>query len=97
MRGVTSNSSNRRPHVQTHLLSLTHTGSYALRVGQTSCVECRPGTHAESGTAKGQEKDICIECEAGKWSSAGTSHHQCCSILLVMPADFTRGKNSANL
>ena len=91
MRGVTSNSSNRQPHVQTHLLSLTHTGSYALRVGQMSCVECRPGTYAE-GTAKGQEKDICIECEAGKWSSAGRLHHQCCSILLVLPADLTMGK-----
>jgi hypothetical protein len=97
MRGATSNSSNRQPHAQTHLLSSTHTGSYALRVGQTSCVECRPGTYAESGTATGQNKDICTECEAGKWSSAGRSHHPCCIILLVLPADFTREKNSANL
>jgi hypothetical protein len=81
------NHTSRHTHSRTHTHSLLHTGSYALRVGQTSCVECRPGTYAEFGTA-GQQKDICIECEAGKWSSAGRLHHQC--AVLQHLADFSR-------
>lgn len=44
-------------------------GSFALRVGQTLCVNCGEGKYAITGTMTGQTYDICSSCAAGKYSS----------------------------
>jgi hypothetical protein len=59
-------------------------GSFALRLGQTACLDCGKGTYAISGTQKGQSYDVCTSCTAGKYSSAlrALSESTCASCPL---------------